>query len=204
MCGPAPLPPVRASRIAGRAAGFLPMKIHQIQIRHDEVEDRLLLRLSTTENSEFRFWLTRRFVKRLWGMLVQMLEWDRAVRQQPDPETRRTVLDIQHEGYSQQANFSKRFEEAPTEAPRSLPLGEAPALLATAKGRKGENGFQVLSLHPRHGQGIDMTLDTKLLHIFSRLLRQAVSKTDWDIGLALHKGAEPPAEAPVAAPRKLN
>ena len=104
------------------------MGIYQIQILHDETEDRLLLRLSTTDNCEFRFWLTRRFVKRLWAMLVQMLEWDQAVRQQVDPATRRAVLDIQHEGYAQQANYAKKFEEVP----RQLPLGETPALLAKA------------------------------------------------------------------------
>ena len=124
------------------------MKIHQIQVRHDESEDRLLLRLSTTDNYEFRFWLTRRFVKRLWAMLVQMLEWDQAVRQQADPVTRRTVLDIQHEGYSQQANYAKKFEEPTQETPRSLPLGDAPIVLAKAKGKKGEKGMQLLSLHP--------------------------------------------------------
>jgi hypothetical protein len=182
------------------------MKIHQIQIRHDESEDRLLLRLSTTDNCEFRFWLTRRFVKRLWAMLVQMLEWDQAVRQQADPVTRRTVIDIQHEGFSQQANYAKKFEESSQEGPRALPLGEAPTVLAKAKGKKGELGMQLLSLHPRQGQGIDMTLDTKLLHIFTRLLRQAVAKTDWDINLALHGAAEEnvamPAREP--APRRLN
>ena len=181
------------------------MKIHQIQIRHDENEDRLLLRLSTTDNAEFRFWLTRRFVKRLWAMLVQMLEWDQAVRQQADPATRRTVLDIQHEGYAQQANYAKKFEEPAQEAPRSLPLGEAPTVLAKAKGKKGEKGTQLLSLHPQQGQGIDMTLDTKLLHVFTRLLRQAVAKTDWDINLALHDAKEEAAApAPEAARRRLN
>jgi len=180
------------------------MQIHQIQIRHDETEDRLLLRLSTLDNREFRFWLTRRFVKRLWALLVQMLEWDQAVRQQVDPVTRRTVLDIQHEGYSQQANYSKKFDEATPEAPRSLPLGEAPALLAMVKGKKGEHGVQMLSLRPCQGQGIDMTLDTRLLHIFSRLLHQGVAHTDWDINLALHKDGEQAAPAQETAPRKLN
>jgi hypothetical protein len=180
------------------------MQIHQIQIRHDEGEDRLLLRLSTTDNAEFRFWLTRRFVKRLWGMLVQMLEWDQAVRQQADPVTRRTVLDIQHEGYSQQANYSKKFEEAKGEVPRTLPLGETPALLAKAKGKKRDDGAQMLGLHPQQGQGIDMMLDTKLLHIFTRLLRQAVAKTDWDMNLALYETKGPAAPEPDTVPRKLN
>jgi len=176
------------------------MKIHQIQIRHEESEDRLLLRLSTSDNHEFRFWLTRRFVKRLWGLLVRMLEWDQAVRQQVDTETRRTVLDIQHEGYAQQADYSKPFQEAP----RRMPLGEAPMLVAKATGKKGDGGIQALSLYPQQGQGIDMTLDTKLLHIFTRLLRQAVAKTDWDMDLALYEKKQEAAPGQEPLPRKLN
>src|SRR5688572_719574 len=153
------------------------MAIHQIQIRFDETEDRLLLRLSTTDNCEFRFWLTRRFTKRLWKMLVQMLEWDRAVMQQMDPETRHSVLDLQHEGYSQQANYAQEFEERPQGAPRRMPLGEAPVLLAKAKGTKRNDGVQMLGLHSLQAQGVDITLDTRLLHIFTRLLREQVTKT---------------------------
>lgn len=180
------------------------MGIHQIQIRHDETEDRLLLRLSTTDNSEFRFWLTRRFTRRLWGMLVQMLEWDQAVKQQVMPETRRTVLEIQHEGYSRQANYAKQFDEPAQKTPRRLPLGEVPVLLAKAKGKKGDHGYQMLGLHPQQGQGIDVTLDTKLLHIFMRLLREQVSKTDWDVNLALYEGANATETVQDALPRKLN
>src|SRR4051812_45338641 len=109
------------------------MTIHQIQIRYDQNEDRLLLRLTTTDDCEFRFWLTRRFTKRLWRVLVQMLEWDRAVTQQVDPATRREVLDLQHEGYAREADFRTQFAEG---APRQLVLGEAPLLIGKAQGKK--------------------------------------------------------------------
>ena len=83
-------------------------------------------------------------------------------------------------------------------------IGDAPALLAKAKGKKGDKGVQMLSLHPRQGPGINMTLDTKLLHIFSRLLRQAVAKTDWEMNLGLHGGKEAAEPEQKAVPRKLN
>ena len=72
------------------------MAIHQIQFSYDQHQDRVLMRVSTTASEEFRFWLTRRFAQRLWGLLVQMLEMDRPVRQQFDPEAKRAVLGIQH------------------------------------------------------------------------------------------------------------
>ena len=179
------------------------MAIHQIQIRHDEAEDRLLLRMSTTDNCEVRFWLTRRFTRLLWKALVQMLEWDRAVKQQVDPQTRRAVLDIQHEGYSQQGDFTKQFEE-PKEAPRRLLLGESPVLLARVQGRKQDDGVHLLSLHPLQGQGIDVTLDAKLLHLFTRLIREQVAKTDWELNLDLYEAGEAAAPAVEPQARRLN
>ena len=176
------------------------MTIHQMQIRPNEHEDRLLLRLSTTDGAEFRFWLTRSFVKKLWGMLLRMVEWDKAVQQQFDASTRQAVLEIQHQGFSQQGDFSKGFEEAP----RNFPLGEAPVLLASGKGVRRDDGLYVLSLYPAQGQGLDMTLDTRLLHIFGKLLREGVGRLDWDLSLALNQKAAEPAAPEPAAQRKLN
>lgn len=180
------------------------MAIHQIYIRYDRTEDRLLLRLSTTDSCEFRFWLTRRFTKRLWKLLVQMLEWDWAVQQQLDPANRRAVLDLQHDGYSKEADYTQEFEEPSQVSPRKLPLGDAPLLLGKAQGKKREDGLQVLTLKPLQGQGIDMTLDTKLLHMLARLLRQQVATTDWDVNLALYEASQEAAAAQEARPRTLN
>jgi hypothetical protein len=161
------------------------MAIHQIQIRFDDQQDRLLMRVSTTDECEFRFWLTRRFVKQLWGMLLKMVEWDKVVQQQFDAAMRQTVLEIQHEGYAQQGDFSRDYEESP----RRFPLGETPVLLCSGKGVRRDSGLQVLSLYPAQGQGLDMTLDARLLHIFAKLLRDAVARASWDINLALREEA---------------
>ncbi|MCC7483831.1 MAG: hypothetical protein IT529_02480 [Burkholderiales bacterium] len=176
------------------------MAIHQIQIRADEQEDRLLMRLSTTDGAEFRFWLTRRFVKQLWDMLLQMVAWDAAVAQQFDASLRRTVLEIQHEGYSRQGDFSRGFEEAP----RNFPLGEAPVLLTGGKGARRGEDLYVLSLYPARGQGLDITLDTRLLHIFGKLLRDAAASADWAIDLAIARAPAQAAAAAAAGPGRFN
>jgi len=176
------------------------MAIHQIQFAYNEQQDRVLMRVSTSEEDEFRFWLTRRFARRLWGLLVQMLEQDHPVRQQLDTDAKRTVLGIQHEGFAQQGNFSAPFEEREYRKP----LGDEPLLLARAEGRLREDGSYLLRLHPQPGQGIDMVLDTQLLHLFSKLLNQVVAKTGWDITLDLYPEKERPAQDQETQPRKLN
>src|SRR5262245_65925072 len=176
------------------------MTIHQIQIRPDEREDRLLMRVSTTDGCEYRFWLTRRFVKLLWGLLLRMAAWDKTVGQQLDPATRQSVLEIQHEGHAQQGDFSKNYEEST----RSLPLEQATILLCSAKGVRRDNGLQVLSLYPPHGQGIDMTLDARLLQIFARLVRDAAARAGWDLNLDLHGRPVQPDQPEALPARKLN
>jgi hypothetical protein len=174
--------------------------IHQIQVQHDPEQDRILLRVSTGDAREFRFWLTRRFVRQLWPMLLKMLEWDRAVGSQVEAEMRRAVLGIQHEGFVQQGDFSTPFQEVP----RETPLGEAPLLIATAKGTNLQAGQCMLSLLPQQGQGVDMTLDAKLLHMLTKLLSDAVTRAEWDIPAEVVESAAPADSVQTANPRRLN
>lgn len=174
------------------------MNIHQIQVRYDEVQDRILMRLSTTDDCEYRFWFTRRFVKRLSKMLFKMLDAE-AAGGELSPEARRAMLDMQQESVTRRSDFSRGFEEGS----RQLPLGEAPVLIARAKSKRREDGVQILSLQPQQGYGVDLTLDGNFLHILYKLLRDAVAATDWDVDLNFGSPI-PSATASAASPRKLH
>ena len=175
------------------------MNIHQIQMAYDQHHDRILMRVSTNDEAEFRFWLTRRFVKRLWGLLRKMLEQDESCREL-SAEARRALLGMQHETYVDEGNFGKAFKGGS----QRLPLGAEPVLLTTAKGKAGAGGGQVLSLYPAKGPGIDIALNPRLLHMLGKLLRDAVARSDWDVRITLLSGGEPYSPATPAAPRTLN
>jgi hypothetical protein len=175
------------------------MNIHQIQMLYDKQQDRVLLRVSTRDQTEFRFWLTRRFVKRLWGLLLKMLEQDEAFRSL-SVEARHALLGMQHETFIGEGDFSQTYEDGA----RQLPLGPEPVLLTTARGKAGAKGAQILSLHPTQGQGIDIALNSKLLHMIAKLLRDAVSRSDWDIRITLMPNAERFTAASPATSRTLN
>jgi hypothetical protein len=53
------------------------MRLRQIRIDNQQEQDRLLLRISTNEGSELRFWLTRRFVKGMSGQELNCSGRDR-------------------------------------------------------------------------------------------------------------------------------
>lgn len=175
------------------------MKLHQLKIDFNAEQDRLLMLVSTDDGAEVRMWMTRRFVKLLWPLLVKLAEEaSPRIKVQASPEARKALLGIEHQKAVQRADFSKPFQQAA----RSTPLGAEPLLLARIQTGNDPKGLPVVSLHPTSGQGITLTLDEVLLHSVCRLLQAAVSKSGWEIELKL-PGAEPePVDAPES--RTLN
>ena len=99
------------------------MRLHQLKIEFVPEHDRLMMRLSTDNGAEVLLWLTRRCVKRLWPLLVNMAQATPEIVVQPNPEARRALLGFQHEKAVRQADFSRPYEEAA----RERPLGTQPA-----------------------------------------------------------------------------
>ena len=50
------------------------MRLQQINVEYSAEQDRLLMRIGTSEGSEMRLSLTRRYVKLLWPLLVRLAE----------------------------------------------------------------------------------------------------------------------------------
>ena len=157
------------------------MRLHQLKLDFVPEQDRLLLRVSTDNQMEVRLWLTRRALRLLWPLLLQMLRSSPEVALQSNPQARDALVGMQHEQALRQANFGDTFKEVP----REMPLGAEPILVARIHGNRDDRGNQVLGLLPQHGQGIHLTLDNTLLHSLCKLLQNAVAQSDWDILLAL-------------------
>jgi len=74
------------------------MRLHQLKIDFAAEQDRLLMLIAASEQVEVRMWLTRRFVKLLWPLLVKLAEEaSPRIRTQPNPEARKALLNIEHE-----------------------------------------------------------------------------------------------------------
>jgi len=171
-------------------------QLKQVQVAFAPVEDRLLLRISTRAGEEFRFWLTRRFTRMLWPVLLEAAGHDPAVAGQASQHAREAVLAFRHEQAASAADFAKPFEGGA----RSLPLGDAPLLLSRVRLRKPPGERPVLCLHPARSPGIELALDPGLLHSLTRLLSEGAGKADWGFSLEL---PGPPA-APGGAGQRLN
>ena len=160
--------------------------LHQFNIEYNSEQDRLLFRMSTRDGSEIRLWFTRRFIKRLWGLLTKLLERDPHVAAQADPVAKKSVVAFQRDSAITQSDFTKAFEEkqAPT-----LPLGEEPVLVTKCKATPTTSGF-TLDFSPDDGQQVSVTLNVQYLHSLTHLLYEAFKKTDWDLDLVPVGAAE--------------
>jgi hypothetical protein len=152
-------------------------QIEQIQFRYVPQEDRLLLRIKTRDRSELRFWMTRRYLKLLWPVLVKLLESNAQVQQQSDPQSRRTVLSFQHEQALARSDLSTDYREDAAQTP----LGEAPVLLAKIQVKRDASASPVLCLHPLQGQGVELAMNEVMLHSFCKLISDQLPSTDWDL-----------------------
>lgn len=175
-----------------------PPQLEQFSASYDSGQDRLLLRIRSSNDAEFRFWLTRRYLALLWPILMKMAD-DFSAQKTGDPLTRNTLAELAHGEAVGKADFASQYREGSL-----FPLGEQPVLLAriTVKPLKGNT--QTLTLLPQEGQGINLDLDERLVHVLARLLQQAVVVAEWNLSLDVTAGAGATSEPLLAAPRLLH
>jgi len=176
------------------------MRLHQLKLDFIPEQDRLLLRVSTDDQQEVRLWLTRRALRLMWPLLVQMVRASPEVALQSNPQARDALVGMQHEQALSRANFAQAYDEVP----REMPLGAEPILVARIHSNKDDKGNHVLGLLPQQGKGIHLTLDNTLLHSFCKLVQNVVAKSDWNIALELPKLQTPLALDDAAAPKTIN
>lgn len=144
--------------------------LQQLNMIYVPEQDRLLFRISTTGDAEFRIWLTRRYS----GLLLQAIldQIDRAGGYQ-ELASRRETLDQLRGGALGQPY-------APGPAMR-YPLGEQGVLAYRINVGKEQSGAMNLQLLPEQGQGVTFTLDKSTLYMLYNLMEQALGQTDWNL-----------------------
>jgi hypothetical protein len=153
-------------------------RLNQMQVAYSPEEDRVQLLISSGAQHEFRCWLTRRFMKMMFPGIRQALVDTEAFAgdQSLYPVVQPSAANQQnhHAVTPGTPNQSSATATQPVEPPCVVLITRAQ--LEPLSGKR----YRV-ALHPQTGNGIDMVLDPQLLHVFGRLLKDAVSKTDWDL-----------------------
>jgi hypothetical protein len=178
------------------------MELHQIQLTYSAEEDRVLYRASFRAHDgtlqEVRAWLTRRMVKALWSGIVDALETQVTLDRPQAAHASADIVNMEHhaciEEIKGRGNFSSQYEAGST-----WPLGETPLLIHTTDFMQNPDQPIRVNMVPAQGSGFEVAFTLAILHGFCSLLKDAVSKADWDMELVM-----PGAATPLSAPRILN
>ena len=164
--------------------------LHQITMSHSTEEDRLLLRISTLDKAEFRFWLTRRFVNILWPALMKVLEKENpAARKNLMPEAKKAVVAMEHQDAVAAADFSRSHDEGNKDLTPGTGDNRGPLLVIGGSVSPDKSGATGLILKTNNNAEIKVSLNKALLHALCKLLIEVTMKAGWDLGLSVGNDA---------------
>lgn len=188
------------------------MHVRQISVTYLPEQDRILVRVNTSENKELQFWFTRRLSLGL-APLMDRIVTEAAARQggpatthlaSADPITKKAMAEFNRSKTIRGADFSTPYQVAEA----CTPLFESPLLITEVNIKPLVSGSLRLhcteklsgSAQPRH---FELALSDTLTHAFMHLLDRAVAASQWRDNRAAEAPA--PVEAPVTpVPGYLN
>lgn len=192
------------------------MNIHQLSVTYLREQDRVLVRINTTEREEMRLWLTRRLMTGLWPLLSKLLtehllklEAAGTSLAAADEQLKKMLADFRKEEFLQHADFDTPYAEEQDK----LPLGEEPLLVTDVDLSPLANGRLQMSFNERPPgadtpRSFQVELDPKVTQGLVHLLEQALVQSQWrepfeSAGAALAQELASD-EAPADKPRYLN
>lgn len=176
-------------------------KLHQITVTYLPAEDRLLLRIGTTEHTEYRLFLTRRFITGLWPLLGGQLtaaadlsgiraaaDADAAAQAAVDPDVKEAVLGMEHQELIQESNFQETHAEDNVD----LTANSGPLVVTGAKVKPWDGKQLIIEFQTADKMNVTVTLDKRLLHGFCHMLATTVASAEWGLNLTI---GDPAAQA---------
>ena len=157
----------------------------QIKFEFNAGEDRLLLRISekadNTSCVEYRFWLTRRFVKIFIKAIDKLIEDELAKDMQIPPDTMNVMKKFQHEAALSQADFSTTYD---ADAENCTAFGDKPLLITSLKIKKASKSKYVFSFL-NNNLGVHLTAGMNLVHSLQKMLLDSAHNAEWNKPLFL-------------------
>lgn len=162
------------------------MQIRQLQIANDHLQDRLVLRVATQADEEYRVWLTRCFLRELWPHLAALL----GKLTTPAP----TMAEME---VAEQASFEQPFSDDNA----TYPLGSSPLLTSEIKFDTLSDGNFSLTFREGRERNFQLGLTPDLLQALCAMLRAGAEQAQWNLTLDYAAQTEP---APLPGNNRLS
>ncbi len=154
--------------------------LHQLTMTYAPEQDRILFRITATDKTEYQLWLTRRFVRVLWGALKQTFERDQNLKSAITKEVKDAILGMAHQEAIQNTDFAT---PATTET-TNITSNTGPLLVTGGSVNPGDK-LTGLKFTTIDGTDVRFQLNQQLLHAFCHLIITTSMRADWDLDLAL-------------------
>ena len=186
-------------------------KLHQLTMSYSPKHDRILLRIGTLENTEYRLWLTRRFVRSVWEPLKKTLEGNLSKGKELQPKIKEAIMAMEHQELVQSSDFTKKHstdnvnvtpmanistQEKKEEGSKNLYkpsrnvereelLDTGGVLVVGGRVRSLKNNLTQVNFKLDNDTGVEFTLNKKLLHALCHMLIQSSNKAGWRLDLVV-------------------
>ncbi|MES9858876.1 MAG: hypothetical protein ABW166_20100 [Sedimenticola sp.] len=157
--------------------------LQQLNIQFDSIQDRLILRILSSDGNELRIWLTRRYTRLLLGVIDKIVHPTIGAEKAPHAEE---IKAFERDAALESGNFKEEYK---ADAAENFPLGESPTLASRIDYKKLGNGAVALTFGIQGGQNININLDISLLHALVKILKQGSTMAEWNLAASSLKEA---------------
>lgn len=144
------------------------MQIRQLQVACDQVQDRLVLRVSSQADEEYRVWLTRRFLREVWPHLVELIG-----RKAPP------IPIVEDAAPPEAGSFDQPFSEDNA----TYPLGSTPLLTSEVKFDSLSDGSFNLTFREGRERSFKLHLTVDMLRTLCAMLHAGAEHAQWNLAL---------------------
>ena len=166
----------------------------------------MLLRIGTKENTEYCLWITRRFVRSIWGGLQKALEGKASLRKDLGPEVKEAVMAMEHQESVQSSDFSQKHSSdninltpTPSKLDDNLTQGHpqnsnvlhpdnGALLVSGGRIKAAKSGLTQINLKMENSTGVEFMFNKKLLHALCHMMIKCAHKAGWDLDISIGDG----------------
>jgi hypothetical protein len=170
------------------------VSIQQLNLGYNAQQDRLLLRVGLSDDTELVLWITNRIARQMWQLLSGETNLPTADSIQPDVPAADAVEQFKLEAQATEA--LKKMDFATKYQPRKEIRNDG-ALLAIDLKLTGDN-IKHLDVMCLEGVTVGMNLPPALVLALCNMLQLSVKESGWNIGVKVMPQPLVNAEEPVA------
>jgi hypothetical protein len=163
--------------------------IQQINLGYNAQQDRLLLKVGLSDNSELLLWLTQRITKQLWQMLNGEAHLPTATSIQTETPPQQAVEQFKHE--LQATEVLQKLDFATEYQARTEVVNNGAMLAVSVVIINFENRPPSLELPCLEGITVRMNLTQELILALCNMLQLSAKEAAWQLGMPSLQQLEP-------------